>query len=677
MNKFVALFLVLSLIPQFTYAKMSNDPEGNKWWFELMGIYDAWDYTTGSDEVIVAVIDNGVDRLNPDLKENMWENLDEIIGNGIDDDNNGYVDDRYGWSFVPVDLDGDGDISEAELIAGGTNDPRPDIANATDYAKERVIHHGTAVAGIIGAVGNNGLAGTGVNWNVKIMNVQLLGTSGAGKFHPISEAIRYAVDNGADVINMSIVSDQVLEDLEEAIEYAYSKGVVLVAAAGNDLRNLDTSPSYPACIDKGTGQTRILGVTAVDSGRRFALFSNSGGGCIDITGPGVDIESTLIYEPSENFVNIYGEEWSGTSFAAPFVSGVAALIKSVQPNWGADEIYDALLNTTSKTPTEDEEAYARLFGQGLIHAGNAIEYAISRKSFTQLIEKIVMVSHDDGLLTERIFPDKAIRKRSLLALKGVDTVATLRTEGKDRGYVTAELIELDGQIRIARYDVSWNLLSVWRIPATAEATIHYGDVNGDGAHDIVVVPKADYAGVMFSVYDELGNQILSQKGPVASASTLTWNESLKRFDVLTITPNDDGVEAKFRILRYNYQGLQMANHNIEKMDTIDALASGDIDGDGAHEYVIMGKFGSENFLLYMEQSGDVYRRFYAYNAGFTAPLALVVGDIDADGKEDITVMPREGEDPIRVWNYRARKVDEWLNQREEKSTLNVFPIYKN
>ena len=176
---YLSIILVF-IIPSAVVAKISNDPNYYQWAFNDIGVYEAWEYTTGSPDVVVAIIDNGFDTFHPDLRDNAWKNEDEIPNNKIDDDKNGYVDDVWGWNFY-----------------NNNNDPRPDVNELDDSEKqEQIFSHGTIVAGLIGAVGDNNKDGVGINWQVKLMNVKVLGNSGSGGLDSIDDAILYAVNNG-------------------------------------------------------------------------------------------------------------------------------------------------------------------------------------------------------------------------------------------------------------------------------------------------------------------------------------------------------------------------------------------------------------------------------------------------------------------------------------------------
>ncbi len=407
-KKVLLVFLLVFLFyPLTALTRTSNDPELAQWAYKDIGVFKAWDRTVGSAEVVVAVIDNGFDTFHPDLFDNVWKNEDEIENNGVDDDNNGYIDDVWGWNFVPADINFDGRMDEEELR--GNNDPRSSVLNLSEFEKDQeIFSHGTLVAGLIGAVGDNDLGVVGLNWGVKLMNLKVIDNSGEGDLELLFEAIHYAVDNGADIINLSLASNDAsnLLSLKEEIKRAYNSGVVVVAAVGNNMQSMSESPYYPACVDAHEDEQWLLGVSAIREDHRLAMFSNSGGDCIDLTAPGQNITSTVRYAPRYNLKTLYSGGWQGTSFSAPLVSGTAALIKAINPHWGAKEIYQALLSTVHHTPGQDEVIYKNLFGAGLLQVDKAVEYAWERRideSYLQLLEKdtpasntLVVDINDDG-----------------------------------------------------------------------------------------------------------------------------------------------------------------------------------------------------------------------------------------------------------------------------------------
>ena len=259
----------------------------------------AWNKLSDASDVIVAVVDTGVDYSHADLSENIWINEGEVPNNGIDDDNNGKIDDIRGWDFV-------------------NNDRKPKDKNG----------HGTHVAGIIGAVGNNAIGVTGVAWNVKIMPVQGLNKDGYGYTSDLVDAIDYAENNGAAIINASWIGSNYSNTLYNVIN---DSSAIFVCAAGNSSSNIDSKPEYPAAFDC----KNIISVAATNNKDKLANFSNYGKKTVDVGAPGVDIYSTIAGN------NDYGYK-SGTSMSAPFVSGIAALIKDNLPGYSSVEIKKAI-----------------------------------------------------------------------------------------------------------------------------------------------------------------------------------------------------------------------------------------------------------------------------------------------------------------------------------------------
>lgn len=265
---------------------------------------EAWNTTTGSRSIIVGVIDTGIDYNHPDLAANIWRNTREIAGNGIDDDGNGYRDDVRGWDFA-------------------NNDADPFDDNA----------HGTHVAGIIGAVGNNGVGVSGVAWNVQLMPLKFLTANGSGSTSAAVMAINYAVANGAKILNNSWGGGGFNSALNDAVARARAAGVIFVAAAGNEANNNDVNPSYPANINVDN----VISVAATDSSDRLASFSNFGATTVDIAAPGVGILSTT---PNNNY-----SSFSGTSMATPFVAGAAALVWSANPTLTYSQVIGRLYSS--------------------------------------------------------------------------------------------------------------------------------------------------------------------------------------------------------------------------------------------------------------------------------------------------------------------------------------------
>lgn len=264
----------------------------------------AWDITTGSSSVVVAVVDTGIDYTHPDLADNIATNGGEIPNNGVDDDRNGYVDDYYGWDFN-----------------GSDNNPIDDH------------FHGTHCAGTIGAKGNNGQGVVGVNWTVKLLPIKVLSASGSGTLASVASGMAYAVLRGAKIMSMSLGTNSYSATLENAIINAKNSGVLVVAAAGNDGTDADSYPTYPAA----SAQDNVISVAASDSTDTLAYFSNWGAVSVDLAAPGYSILSTTLS-------GSYGYA-SGTSMATPHVAGIVAMIKAVNPSLSYSQIKSILLGT--------------------------------------------------------------------------------------------------------------------------------------------------------------------------------------------------------------------------------------------------------------------------------------------------------------------------------------------
>lgn len=321
-----------------TLETIPNDPiyqTGVQWYIDTIAANLAWDSTTSDTSQIIAILDTGIDWDHPDLQGNMWRNWDELPDNGIDDDNNGYIDDIRGWDFI-------------------NNDGNPNDDNS----------HGTHVAGIAAAVTNNSLGVAGIAWHAKIMPVKVLQSTGQGNAVNLSSGIAYAASNGANLINMSLGSYAESITVRNALVYAYSTSV-LVAAAGNDFYPIDYMPMFPACY------SYVLGVQATNFDNNLTDFTNydEDGPIIsaysdqknyEIMAPGFAIYST--------FPNGLYHALNGTSMATPIVCGAICLIKSHLHNISTEELYVRLIQGTNNgvlnvynSLTISPEPYLKLF----------------------------------------------------------------------------------------------------------------------------------------------------------------------------------------------------------------------------------------------------------------------------------------------------------------------------
>jgi len=305
---------------------------------------EAWDIETGSPNVTIAIIDTGIDYMHPDLAANIWTNKNEIPGNGIDDDHNGYIDDVHGWDFYYND------------------------SNITDG-----FGHGTMCAGVADAVGNNSIGVAGVCWNCKIMPVRIFNDTAYGTAIMAAKGIRYAADNGADVISMSFAFGWSFM-LKNAVDYAYSKGVFLCASAGNDD---SAGKAWPG----GFEHVVAVAATNQNDGRCTPEDWGPGSGSeygdwVAIAAPGNLAYSTMptyhvtANDPPYNWAQNYYYHW-GTSCSTPIVAGAAALLLSKDPSLTPDEV-DALLcgNVDPYNSTE-------YIGTGRLNAQKALAALVS------------------------------------------------------------------------------------------------------------------------------------------------------------------------------------------------------------------------------------------------------------------------------------------------------------
>lgn len=269
---------------------------------------DAWNLTTGSGDVIVAVIDSGVDYTHPDLQGNLWTNPNETAGNGADDDHNGLVDDVRGWNFQ-----------------ANTADPMDDLG------------HGTHVAGTIAAAAN-GTGICGVAWHARIMPVKFMSSTGVGYTSDAINAIDYASRMGAKVANNSWGGSGFSQSLSDTIQTAGTRGMVCIASAGNDAKNIDTDPQYPAAYVL----PNLISVASCEPDGTLSYFSNYGAASVSLVAPGDGIVSLW---PGSGYATL-----SGTSMASPHVSGIAALVLALNPTLSVASLVQQITANTDALP---------------------------------------------------------------------------------------------------------------------------------------------------------------------------------------------------------------------------------------------------------------------------------------------------------------------------------------
>lgn len=357
-RSFIAFFSAFSIL-FFSSPVFALTPDDtlftDQWYLQKIQAPNAWDITTGSNDIIVAVLDTGFDLTHPDLLNQLWVNKNEISGDGIDNDENGFADDVNGFDFVNYD-----------------GSPEPDVNQPYD---EGAVSHGTVIAGIIGAVTNNAEGIAGINWHVKLMDVRILDNMGVGNSGTAREGIEYAVKNGAKIINLSFTGFDDDPRLEIAIKAANDAGVLIVAAVGNTEGgglNVDEKPIYPACDGHGLATNGIIGVAATDNNDAKSIFSNYGATCTDLSAPGQDILGAVYQNDAwlPFAKGYYQKGWSGTSMAAPMVAGAAALVESKHPALTPAQVKNIL--RLSVDPVHETGIAAGKMGAGRLNVANAV-----------------------------------------------------------------------------------------------------------------------------------------------------------------------------------------------------------------------------------------------------------------------------------------------------------------
>ena len=314
---------------------------------------EAWEITTGSHDVVIGVIDSGVDITHPDLAANIWVNPGETPNNGIDDDGNGFIDDVNGWDFYD-------------------DDNSPNDGNG----------HGTHVAGTIGAVGNNNLGITGVNWQVSLLPLRFIGNDGSGWTSDAVAAVNYTTmlkrDFGINVAatNNSWGGGGYSRTLDRAIQAANDEGIMFIAAAGNQGTNNDTNLSYPT----NYTSPNVISVAALNRNDNLASFSNYGATTVNVGAPGVSIYSTL---PG----NSYGS-FSGTSMAAPHVAGIVGLLNAAKPGISVTEVTNAIFDSVDPL----QSLNGKTLTGGRVNAASALTSLLGQPPSIDPIDNLVISS---------------------------------------------------------------------------------------------------------------------------------------------------------------------------------------------------------------------------------------------------------------------------------------------
>ncbi len=549
-----------------------------------IGAPTAWDTTTGSANVVVAVIDTGVRYTHEDIAANMWRNPAEISGNGIDDDGNGYIDDYYGYDFINNDSD--------------PND---------DY------DHGTHVAGTIGAAGNNTLGVVGVNWNVKIMALKIHDNTGNSTSAKIIEAYNYVrmmknrgvnirvTNNSYGGCNEACGYDQATKD---AIDAASNQNLVTVFAAGNGNYNNDVTPSYPASYVS----PNLISVAASTSTDARSSFSQWGPTSVDVAAPGSGIISL-----TRTADNSYGSK-SGTSMATPHTAGAIALLSAANPNLSAASLKATLMNTVDQMPAWN----------GIVLSGGRIN--VSTAILNQTVCSYNLSANGQTVASSGTSSSVGVTTQSNCdySIKSNDSWISVTTTGVASGSqnVSFTVAANSAAQRIGTITIGGRTFTVTQ-SGTAPLNRAILDFDGDG--------KTDYS----AIQNVNGSMIWHNQRSGSGYSATTFG----LFSSDIAVPNDFDGDGKtdvaiwrvgvFWVFRSSDSTYQVVQFGIP---TDNPKITQDFDGDGKADFAVTRKSGGYTIWYVLQTTGGF--RAVLFGLDSDTPLR---GDFDGDGKADIAV----------------------------------------
>lgn len=653
MKKLITSFFILFLaLAEPVLASITpNDPYyKNQWYLEKISADSAWEKISESPNMVIAVIDSGIDINHPDLKENIWRNPKELVANNKDDDKNGFIDDVNGWDFV-----------------NNTPDPTPKFLPGWTEAG---VSHGTMVAGIIAARGNNNQGVAGVVWRTQIMPLRVLNDKGEGKVSDVVRAVDYATNNGADIINLSFVNFIYSETLQAAIARAHKAGVIIVAAAGNEQAagegyNIDKTTIYPACYDGQLSENMVIGVVATDALDQKARFSSYGFHCVDIAAPGISFFSTVTLGSDRNSpTKYYDGFWSGTSMATPLVSASLALIAQANPELSRREIVNILFASTDNISRLNPNYQGQL-GNGRLNLNSAIEMAKARLYsrlgrlilFPVIGNKEAKLTAVNGDLVKNLSGNIKINPNSSLAIGDVNDdgfseliigaapggeprVNIFNYEGKLLKTFLAFDKNFRGGVNVAVTTLDTNTQAeIVVVPASrSTAQVRIFNMNGKLLKQFLAADRRWFGGLNVAVGDIEGNgenKIIIGYGSGQDPQVKIFNRDGKLVGVFL------AYEKNFR------GGVKVAVANV----------NGRENHNKAEIIVAPGK-GREPQVKIYNNYGQLQSKFLAYNKGWQGGVNLAVGDLNNDGINEIALGANSGAAPhVRVFDYQGNLLE--------------------
>ncbi|MDD3711251.1 MAG: S8 family serine peptidase [Patescibacteria group bacterium] len=613
MNKKVVLILAFFLLGNFVlkvpkslayYQNIPNDPYlNNQWYLSRIGWTSIWNRNFIGKNVVVAVIDSGINIDHPDLVENIWRNKFEIFDNNKDDDNNGFIDDVNGWDFV-----------------NNTPDSRPKIVqNGGDDG----LNHGTMIAGIIGAGIDNGIGVSGISSRVKIMSLRALNEFGEGNINDVVRAIDYAINNGADIINLSFSGLNYNQGFKEAIERAYQAGVIVVAAAGNNDSDLDEKALYPACFIGKNNENIIVSVGATDTLDQKANFSSYGKKCVDISAPGISFFSTYFYDLDNDKNKYYNGYWSGTSMSSAVISGSLALIKSANPKLNNQQLLEVLYKSSDNI-NDLNPGYIDELGSGRVNLSSSVNWALEK--WENLSGRFLLFPQSDI----KNYKDK---------FDSFNSIRIVKSKGVEEGRFSAFDIGFNGSV---------NMVS--------------GDLDGDGVMELIV-GAGEGGGPHIRIFDNQGilkGQFFAYDSKFRGGVNVAIGDidGDGKNEIITAPGPGGGPHIRFFDGFGKLKGQFFAYD--AKFSGGVSLAVGDINGDEKAELVVVpySKGGAQ--IKIFDGLGELKSQFFAYEENFFGGARVRLGDIygnDSKDKNDIIISPGPGREPeIKIFDSSGKKL---------------------
>ena len=669
---FIIFFLSLLFIEPVFANLMPNDPYyGNQWYLAKIKADSAWSKISESPDIVIAVIDSGVDLNHPDLTNNIWVNEKEIPNNKIDDDHNGFMDDYNGWDFV-----------------NNVPDPTPKF-NGT--WTEAGISHGTMIAGIIAAQGNNNRGVAGVTWRAKIMSLKVINDKGEGRISDVIRAIDYATNNGADIINLSFVNFTYNQAMQDAIYRAHQAGVIIVAAAGNEQANgsaynLVKTPIYPACYDgELIGENMVIGVVATDGLDQKAGFSSYGASCVDIAAPGISFFNTVVPGTDLNDYNRYYDGyWSGTSMAAPLVSGALALILQANPELNAREAVNILFASTDNIDALNPNYLGQL-GNGRLNVDRAIE-----------MTKAELYSHVGRLL---LTPVNGGKEMKISATNG-DLVSLFKgTENFKSASISAGDINNDGIEEIilgsaAGFEPQVQILNnkgkvlkrflAYDKKFRGGVNLSVADVDNDGQAEIITAPFSNGA-PNIKIFDEFGKikkQFLAGDKNLKVGINLAAGYLNDLQEMKIVASAGVGSEPQVKIFSLNGKLINSFFPYEKKFRGGVKVAIANLDGRKNHnrnELIVAPGAGREPQVKIYDDLLKIKKQFFAYNRNWQGGINISAGDINNDGIAELVFGANAGAAPhVRIFDGNVNLIESFYAWPESfKGGVNLAIIKMN